>query len=589
MASRLLSRLADAAGLATFGASFGARVKIFLYASLLPLLRRLGVRRFHLRVAVDGRSAPLTLLPSHEEYLTFREVFLEGEYAGTRLAEEPKTIVDLGANIGLVSLFLALRHPHATLWAVEPNPALLPRLRENLGGLSNVRIEQVAVGAADGDATLGVSDVKPIASSLARRGPGFRDLSVPAETWETFCNRRGIECVDLLKCDAEGAEHAVLTSPAFAKVRVFVGEIHGDLMPESWEALRARLGGHRVVEERAGKAGRAIVRIYPSRPPLPASPRVSVVTAAWNRAATIGRSVRSVLAQGSAVAELIVIDDGSTDGTAEAARAAAAGDPRFRLISLPKNGGASAARNAGLRQATGDLLMVWDSDDELDPGAVEAALVPFRDDPTLGVVSAPCRFLSPGKPAAVAEGKVGGFTHGDILCRELPWLDKVRLARRELMIESPYVAANIDFLVNVELSERGRWLRLPDALGTVHDSTAAGSLTARRRVPSAARAAARAPHLARFIEADGAAMRRRCPGRFAGFAYGASLANLVAGNRRQAGRIAARGLGASPSFKLAALLCLAALPGGAWAGRWLVAAEARRRAASGLVRRGGQF
>lgn len=95
------------------------------------------------------------------------------------------------------------------------------------------------------------------------------------------------------------------------------------------------------------------------------SPSVSVVIPAYNRAASIRAAVDSVLRQTHADFELLVVDDGSTDGTLEAL--AGVRDPRLRLLSNPRNMGASAARNTGIRHARGTWVAFQDSDDEWLP------------------------------------------------------------------------------------------------------------------------------------------------------------------------------------------------------------------------------
>jgi len=87
---------------------------------------------------------------------------------------------------------------------------------------------------------------------------------------------------------------------------------------------------------------------------------VSVVMPAWNRADRIAAAIRSVLAQSHGHFELLVVDDGSTDGTAEIA-AAFTSDPRVRLI-RGTHGGVSAARNLGLAEAKGEIVAYLDSD-----------------------------------------------------------------------------------------------------------------------------------------------------------------------------------------------------------------------------------
>ena len=93
-------------------------------------------------------------------------------------------------------------------------------------------------------------------------------------------------------------------------------------------------------------------------------PTISVVIPAWNRAATIGRCLRSVQQQTLQPHEIIVVDDGSTDETIAIARAA--GDSRLRVIELQR-GGAQRARNEGIRAATGEWIAFLDSDDEWRP------------------------------------------------------------------------------------------------------------------------------------------------------------------------------------------------------------------------------
>lgn len=98
------------------------------------------------------------------------------------------------------------------------------------------------------------------------------------------------------------------------------------------------------------------------------TPSVSVVMPAYNRAAVIGRAMRSVSKQTLPAHEIIVVDDGSTDNTVEAALAVA---PQCRVVRSDTNRGAQAARAEGIRAATGEWIAFLDSDDWWLPQKLE--------------------------------------------------------------------------------------------------------------------------------------------------------------------------------------------------------------------------
>lgn len=91
-------------------------------------------------------------------------------------------------------------------------------------------------------------------------------------------------------------------------------------------------------------------------------PLVSVVLPTFNRRALLARAVDSVLRQRFDDFELLVVDDASTDGTAEFVTGLS--DPRVRYLQQPANRGQAAARNAGIRAARADWVAFQDSDDE---------------------------------------------------------------------------------------------------------------------------------------------------------------------------------------------------------------------------------
>jgi teichuronic acid biosynthesis glycosyltransferase TuaG len=98
---------------------------------------------------------------------------------------------------------------------------------------------------------------------------------------------------------------------------------------------------------------------------------VSVIMPAYNAGRHVAESVRSVLGQTYADWELVVVDDGSTDGTAGVVKGLAARDARIRYVRR-ENGGQAAARNTGLGEARGRLVAFLDADDLWLPGKLSA-------------------------------------------------------------------------------------------------------------------------------------------------------------------------------------------------------------------------
>lgn len=127
--------------------------------------------------------------------------------------------------------------------------------------------------------------------------------------------------------------------------------------------------------------------------------RFTVIITTYNRAGTLPRAVDSVLSQDAADFELIVVDDGSTDGTPAAL--AEITDPRVIAVRRP-NGGLSAARNTGIARASGDWIAFLDDDDMALPGWL-SGLSDLVDD-SVGVVCCGAEYVTPaGEAVGTAE------------------------------------------------------------------------------------------------------------------------------------------------------------------------------------------
>ena len=111
--------------------------------------------------------------------------------------------------------------------------------------------------------------------------------------------------------------------------------------------------------------------------PSPVGTLVSVVIPAYNAQATLGETLRSVLAQTHRHLEIVVVDDGSTDGTWQLMQEF---DAAIRTVRQP-NAGLAAARNAGLVAAQGDFIALLDADDLCEPERIAVQIRYLQEHP----------------------------------------------------------------------------------------------------------------------------------------------------------------------------------------------------------------
>lgn len=110
---------------------------------------------------------------------------------------------------------------------------------------------------------------------------------------------------------------------------------------------------------------------------------VSIIVPAYNCIKSLEYCVHSILYQIYSDFQLILVDDGSTDGSSELCDKLAAEDKRIRVIHKP-NGGVSSARNAGIDVADGEYITFCDSDDYLEPDYIETLLKTAKSNPDCG-------------------------------------------------------------------------------------------------------------------------------------------------------------------------------------------------------------
>ncbi len=202
------------------------------------------------------------------------------------------------------------------------------------------------------------------------------------------------------------------------------------------------------------------------------APRVSVVIPAFNAVKTLEATVNSVLAQTVREIEIIVVDDGSTDGTLKLASSFR--DDRLRAVHQ-QNAGVSAARNVGLRSATGDYVAFLDSDDLWLPEKLAKQLALIESDRTISAVQSGVFFVDDDLNVLSVRRctDTGDAFRESLLFRNLPAFPSTLLVNREQLLrlggfdESLVILEDWDLAVR--LSRKGfRSIEEPLGLYRVH-------------------------------------------------------------------------------------------------------------------------
>jgi Glycosyl transferase family 2 len=160
-----------------------------------------------------------------------------------------------------------------------------------------------------------------------------------------------------------------------------------------------------TIRARRKAAGRRFVNIAQVPAPVPVlaagrRPKVSIIIPCFNYGRYLPESVGSALAQDNIDAEIIIVDDASTDDSAQAADRYAQQDERVTLVRHRTNTGHVVAFNDGLKEATGEFIVRLDADDLLTPGSVARAVALFDAFPNVGLVYGHPRHFTAGAPAA---------------------------------------------------------------------------------------------------------------------------------------------------------------------------------------------
>lgn len=194
------------------------------------------------------------------DLFTFQEMFVDEVYAPVKVLRDVRTIVDLGANAGYASMYFLRQFPHASVFAVEPNPDNLALCRANLSGLP-ARVLEAAVWKTNEPITFTPDSWDwNTACGTINTAPTPKTVTVPGLTIQSLLAESGFDDIDVLKIDIEGIERHIFTEAKWLqRVRCLLIEFHEDTRAETgFDRLLAAWGftvsehahGHTVMARR---------------------------------------------------------------------------------------------------------------------------------------------------------------------------------------------------------------------------------------------------------------------------------------------------------------------------------------------------
>lgn len=228
----------------------GDRAWVLIVALLMPVKARVPMlreRALPLRIHLDGE--PRTVWISDRSHIWILEEVWAGEGYKCVRSMDVDVVLDLGANVGLASLYFLSRFPQARIVAVEPDPASAALLRRNLASAARATVVEAAVGPVAKRQWLDGTPLswgKHLVNGEAHPGPG---VEVEVTTVDRLlCDVQGAGTRVLVKMDIEGSEWEVLREAAWVtQIEELIGEWHADTDGASpaaafFEAVGCRAG-----------------------------------------------------------------------------------------------------------------------------------------------------------------------------------------------------------------------------------------------------------------------------------------------------------------------------------------------------------
>ncbi len=257
----------------------------------------------------------------------------------------------------------------------------------------------------------------------------------------------------------------------------------------------------------------------------------SIIIPTFNRRSTLERALRSLYNQTDLDFEIIVVDDGSTDGTELLFKDM---NTKIRYEKLASNHGVHVARNKGIDLSRGEYIIFLDADDEFLWEAIEETKKIFENYSDVGIVISPYR-TSSGDLTSFNKNESGFLEYEEVLCEKNIRKIKGGLTaiRKSIIGETRFVMQNLDFIFFRKLARKTKVYFIAKPLGIYHLGTN-NSLSKKRKIGNPHLSIKRGIIIASFLEEFEDDLIKYCPKKYSYYAYGAAAGLLLARRKKEA-------------------------------------------------------
>ena len=184
-------------------------------------------------IDIEGSTGKYKIKIPKREVPTVKDIFENNEYAvqGPRLRSGPMKVVDIGANIGLFSIYMKFQDPDCTIDCFEPSPSTLALLQSNTGHIPGITIHPYGLYNKDDEVDFFINGYNTGENSIRQSTKHFaHSVKVNLKNAASEFERLGIGEIDVLKIDTEGCEVEIIESLSqrLTKASYIILEYHSE-------------------------------------------------------------------------------------------------------------------------------------------------------------------------------------------------------------------------------------------------------------------------------------------------------------------------------------------------------------------------